>query len=154
MMLKTVLVFVSLFAIQEIPFKPLDDFELKLDYKFKERPPAERHDYDAPNFEIKKAPTGPLPYLKTELVFARLQEGEQRVRIVNSNDVQVLNKKISAGETIKIDWGFTEDVKDRIVAHQYTVTFLNGDKKPLSRILLTLEEDGTLIVNDTKRGKL
>lgn len=151
---KIALLLIALVASQEIPFKPLEDFEVKLDYKFKDRPPVERHDYDAPNFDVKKAATGPLPYLKTEIVMARMAEGEERARIVSSTNITVFNKKISEGDILKIDWGFTEDVKDRIVAHQYTVTFMDGDKKPLSKILLTIEEDGTLIVNNTKRGKL
>jgi len=33
------------------------------------------------------------------------------------------------------------------------VLFLNADKKPVSRIFMTIQEDGTFFVNEEKRGK-
>ncbi|MBK7650493.1 MAG: hypothetical protein IPJ20_06715 [Flammeovirgaceae bacterium] len=54
---------------------------------------------------------------------------------------------------IKIDWGFSEDIKDGMVTPEYTVLFINKDKKNVSRIYMLIQEDGTFLVNDEKRGK-
>lgn len=138
---------------QEIPLKSTDEFEVKLDYKLKDRPQADKPAYEAPNSNTPKA-TGPLPYLKTDIILKSIQPDEIRLRVLNAKGATVANRKLSPNEVIKIDWGFTEDVKDRIVSHQYTIQFLNSGKKPVSQIILIIEEDGTLVVNNSKRGKL
>lgn len=157
LMKSVLLVFVTLslcFLNQEVPFKPSDEFEVKLDYKFKERPPVEKPDYQAPTTSIAQKASGPLPYLRTDIILKVQAAEEIRLRVINSDGITVANRKISSNEVIKIDWGFTEDVKDRISSHQYTIQFLNSDKKPVSQIVLIMEEDGTLLVNNSKRGKL
>ena len=151
------LVFVTLglcFLNQEVPFKPSDEFEMRLDYKFKERPQADKPAYEAPNSNNPSKAIGPLPYLRTDIILRSKKTDEIRLRVLNANGMTVVNRMLSSNEVIKIDWGFTEDVKDRISSHQYTIQFLNSDKKPVSQIVLIMEEDGTLLVNNSKRGKL
>lgn len=138
---------------QEVPFKSIDDFEVVLDYKFRERPPADKPAYQAPGTGVKTS-TGPLPYLKTDIKINVLHPAVRRYKIVNSAGANITTKKISSADVITIDWGFTEDVKDRLVAYEYTIQFLDDDKKMIERIQLTMEEDGTFIVNTEKRGKL
>jgi hypothetical protein len=135
------------------PFKPDAEFEFRLDYTFKERGPAEKSDYDADS-ERKPASSGPLPYLKTELKLLKLNTNEVRIKVLNHKGTTVVNRKISSNLIIKIDWGFSDDVKDHIVSNRYTVLLMNDDKKIHSRIVLNADADGSFFVNGQKRGRL
>jgi len=50
--------------------------------------------------------------------------------------------------------GYTDDIKGRVTEHEYTVYFLSKDKKPVSRIVIYFQEDGTFLVNGEKRGRV
>jgi hypothetical protein len=54
---------------------------------------------------------------------------------------------------LPLDIGYTDDVKDRLVASQYTITFLGEEKNQISRIVIFIDKDGTFFVNDEIRGK-
>lgn len=155
MTIKTFLILLCqwIYPQEEVPYKSIDDFEVVLDYKFRERPPVDKPAYQAPGTGVKTS-TGPLPYLKTDIKIKNLHPAVRKYKIVNSAGANISTKKISSADVITIDWGFTEDVKDRLVAYEYTIQFLDDDKMPVERIQLTMEEDGTFIVNTEKRGKL
>ena len=55
---------------------------------------------------------------------------------------------------LKLDLGFTDDIKDRVGAYEYTVFFLNEDKDQVSKIVIYFEKDGTYLVNGETRGKI
>ncbi len=55
---------------------------------------------------------------------------------------------------VKLDLGYTDDIKDRVSAYEYVAYFLSDDKKPLSRVVLFFDKDGTYYVNGEKRGRL
>jgi hypothetical protein len=148
------LVSFSSLAQDEVPFKPDSEFDFKLDYSFKERLAQEKSDYEAYDPDKKQKSTGPLPYLKTELKLLALTTNEVRVKVINNMGVTVLNRKAAVGTIIKIDWGFSDDVKDQITSHSYTVLLMNNNKKILSRITLHADSDGTFLVNGQKRGRL
>jgi hypothetical protein len=135
---------------QEIPFKPKDQFEISLDFKFKTR-------YVNPSvyeYETSTNSSALLPYLYLNVNVLKLGEGEIRVRIENNRGDLVFNKKAEAGMIANLDLGYTDDIKDRVSAHQYEVNFISKDKKRLSRIVIAFEKDGTYLVNGEKRGKL
>jgi hypothetical protein len=142
------------YAQQTEPYKPDAEFDFKLDYSFKERMLPEKSDYEAPGSDRRPNSTGPLPYLKTELRLLKLGADEVRVKVINHKGTTVVNRKASTDTIIKIDWGFSDDVKDQIASHSYTVLILNNDKKVLSRITLYADPDGTFLVNGQKRGRL
>ncbi|MBX2917040.1 MAG: hypothetical protein KF856_17350 [Cyclobacteriaceae bacterium] len=148
------LVGLSARAQEEAPFKPETDFEFKLDYSFKERLVQERADYEAYDPDKKVKSSGPLPYLKTELKLLTLAANEVRVKIINNKGTTVLNRKATVGTILKIDWGFSDDVKDQVTSHSYTVLLMSDDKKIQSRITLHADSDGTFLVNGHKRGRL
>lgn len=140
----------------EPPFKPSGEFELKIDYIFKERPPVDRQVVildDESNDKASKSNAGQLPYLKIQLKVLSVTGQEQRMRITDTFGRIVYNKKVEAGSIVKLDWGFAEDIKYRIASHEYSVQFLDADKKPVSRIYMFIEEDGTFLVNEERRGK-
>jgi hypothetical protein len=153
------LVLIALFWIwQEVPFKPKEQFEIKLNYQFKQRPENEgsvsstihlsetKKDYD------RRMKTGPLPFLTLNINMLQLP-GETRVRITNNHNRSEVNKKVKEGMILPLELGFTDDVKDRVSPHLYILSFLSDDRKEVSRIVINVEEDGTFLVNNEKRGK-
>jgi hypothetical protein len=150
------LALIALILFQDLPYKPKEEFEIKLDYKFRQRPNAElsstvnlnetRAEYD------KRTSSDLLPYLILNVGLLKLNN-ETRIRITNNFDQKSTSKKIAEGTVLPIDLGFTADVKDRTTAHQYTITFLSPEKSETSRIIIHVDEDGSFLVNGEKRGR-
>ena len=149
-------IFSIFFLLQEIPLKPKEEFEIKLDYQFRD-PPAKSTStiYVAETVAENQRRTSHtrLPYLILNINLLKLSDEEVRARVTNNFSQSGPAKKISKGKVIPIDVGFTDDVKDRVTPHEYRVTFLSDDKKELSQIIILIEEDGTFLVNGDKRGK-
>lgn len=135
---------------EEVPYKPAEDFRLGLDYNFKTRPTEQVSDYDR---EKKVTTGGPLPYLILDCKILKLADGEVKVKIVRGSREVISTRNIKVGTSINLDMGFTEDMKDRVTPHEYTLYFLNDKKKQLSRIHLFIGEEGDFLVNGTTRGK-
>ncbi|HNT51251.1 MAG TPA: hypothetical protein PLM56_17385 [Cyclobacteriaceae bacterium] len=152
--LPAILAGIVVMAQETEPYKPDNEFEFKFDYSFKERLRPEKSDYEAPDPGKKTVTTGPLPYLKTEVKVLRLGTGEVRLKVLNHKGTTVINRKASTDFVVKIDWGYSDDVKDQIVSHKYSVLFLNEEKEILSRIILEANPDGTFFVNGQKKGRL
>ncbi len=134
---------------QEVPFKPANEFEIVLDYKFRERAAAPSR----PDFEVKRPPSGPLPYLVVYLRIINQHKQEQRIRITDSNGKMVINRKATTDTRYKLDMGYTEDIKEQLVPHAYTILFLTDEKELISQIKIIIEPDGTFKVNGESRGK-
>lgn len=150
------LILFLLFVQSEVPYKPSNEFELKMDFSIQERSRADPYtlSYDQSKEDrAHKDKGGSLPYLKIKLKVLTISNNEVRIKATDSNRNLISNKKITAGTEVIINWGFTEDIKDKIVSNEFTVLFLNADKKPVSRIFMTIQEDGTFFVNEEKRGK-
>lgn len=137
----------------QTPFKPNEEFELKLDLQFKPRPQADANTIDLERRKLPKAGM-PAPYLFLNLKVLKVIPEELRVKVVKNNTSTLLMRKFDPKLIIKLDLGFTDDIKDRVAAYQYCVTFLSKDKEPLSRIEIFFETDGTYLVNGEKRGRL
>lgn len=148
----SILLFVALAWQEVVPYKPSDEFEVTIDYKFQDRPPIESKDYQVSNDE-KNRKSGPLPYLKLQLTFLKLSSDEIKVKIVNSNGRMVYNRKATEGTIITLDVGFTDDVKDRVAPHEFTALLYSDARKFTSRIHFMIMEDGTFMINDEKKGK-
>jgi hypothetical protein len=146
-----------LFSPEEVPYKATEDFEIKLQFEFKERvrPDASRVDLNqtAKDYERSHG-SGPLPYLYLNVRLLKLYPEEVKMRVVKNGDKVVLNKKFDLSTLVKLDLGFTDDIKDRVSAYEYTILFLNENKEPASRIVIYFHEDGTYLVNGQVRGKL
>lgn len=143
----------SSFHLQQVPYKPSEEFELKIDYIFKDRPSVDRQTVNFDASDNQKNAGGAMPYLKIELKVLTISEDEVRVRIINSEGSLVLNRKTTPDMLIKLDWGYTEDIKDKLTTHEFMVYFNDEKKKSVSKVVLTILEDGTFMVNEEKRGK-
>ncbi len=140
----------------QIPYKPSEEFELKVNYIFKDRPAIDRQkvEYEqATDDKVRKAISGPMPYLLIELKVLAVTDKEVRIRVINSDGDLVFNRKAIMGTVIKLDWGYTEDIKEKITTNEFTVFFNDQNKKSVSKIMLTILDDGIFMVNEEKRGK-
>jgi len=149
------LIFASLFSQQEVPYKPAEEYEVIIDYKFQERPPVNRlkADFEVSVEDRKKVTAGPLPYLKIQIKLLKLSEDEIKVKVVNKSGSVLLNRKATLDTVIKLDVGFIDDVKDGVSSNQYTITLYSDSKNPISQIHMNIMEDGTFMVNNAKKGK-
>jgi hypothetical protein len=144
-------------AQDSVPFKANTEFEVKLEFIFKHRPSPDNNSVSLDETRkeyLKKRQTGPLPYLFLNVNILTLAEGESRVRVVNNLDRTMVNKPADKARTLRLELGYTDDIKDRVAAYEYVVYLVSADKKNLSRIVILFEEDGTYFVNGEKRGKI
>ena len=147
--------FVAFVFLQEVPLKPKEEFEIKLDYSFKPRPTTDHNtvNLDDPQKAFQKANTGVLPYLALEIKLLSLREEKMRMRISTNRGDRPVFKKVSVNSLIQLDLGFTDDMIDRVTSHEYTLTFFGADKTGVDRIVIAIGEDGSFVVNNEKRGK-
>ena len=150
------LLFVVIFFLQEVPLKPKEEFEIKLDYQFKARPHGDHNTVRlgaTPKGYDGSTGGGVLPYLILNIKLLQLAEEKMRMHIATNLNDRLSNRKVSANTLVELDLGFTDDMIDRVKAHEYVLTFINADKIPVDRILIRVEEDGSFLVNGEKRGK-
>lgn len=151
------LLLLSLFFLfqNQLPYKPKEEFEVKLDYQFKQRPSGDNSsihlDETRKDFE-RRTSSATLPYLILNIKMLSAAQGK-KVRITSNLTSNVGTKKIQDGTIIPLDLGFTDDVKDRVTAHEYTLTFVSAERKDLNRIIILVEENGNFMVNGETRGR-
>jgi hypothetical protein len=134
---------------QEIPLKSTDEFELKLDFQFKQKPVNE-----GPTFEAVKSERGPLPFLAAELVVLNVLEDEMRVKVVDHLGQTIAAKNLSKNNTVRFDLGYRDDLKDQVSSHQYFIHFYAKGRDIKRRIIILFDKDGTYYVNHEKRGRI
>lgn len=141
---------------QDLPLKPKEEFEIKLNYQFKNRPTPDLSSVrldETREERDRRVSTAPLPFLILNIKMLKLSQDEVKVRISNNLTNRVITKKVEAGTIIPLEIGFTDDAKDRVTPNQYFVTTLSPRKTETNRIEILIEEDGTFLVNGEKRGK-
>src|SRR5690606_8043364 len=139
---------------QGVPLKPKEEFEITLEYSFKHRPPVERKtSLSGALRDRRHGGTSLLPYVVLNLKLLALEQPRMRMLVSTNLDQRAMYKKVNVQETVELRLGFTDDLIDRVGPHQYTVTFQTLDRKPVSKILIKVEEDGSFLVNGEKRGR-
>jgi len=140
-----------------VPYKSKEEFEVFIDYQFKNRSATDALTVDfsetKEDQDKKRYGAGVRPYLILNMKIIKLSTEEIKVRATNTEGRTVYNKKVSEGDMVKFDMGFTDDIKDRVGPYAVTVIFSSKEKKETSRIYLYVHEDGTFLVNDEIRGK-
>jgi len=132
-----------------VPLKPGNEFEFKLEYGFRTKPPVDKPAGSSgePQF------AGPqLPYVEIRITPTRLSKDEEKVKVTNTLGHRIYSRKAKVGNEILIDMGFTDDLKDHISVYSFDIVFFSK-KGDTSRIRLFVEEDGTLLINGEKQGK-
>ena len=150
--------FLILFLIhiqEEIPFKPKEDFEVKFDLKFKQRERDTKIVVVETHAENeKRTNTSPLPYLKLLVIVKQVQPEEIKMKVIKDDKNSIMSKKTEQGMEIKLDVGFTDDVKARVSGYKHVIQFLSAEKSVLSKIVIEFDKDGNYFVNGEKRGKV
>lgn len=134
----------------DIPFKAKDEFEVNLDFKFRTRVKESSEVYTS----TASSTSGPLPYLTISMKVLKVAPGETKIRVINSKGQVLYTRKAAEGTVVNLDMGYTDDIKGRVTEHEYTLVFISQDKKPLSRIVIHFQEDGSYFINEEKRGKV
>ena len=147
------------FILQEdqTPFKPREEFEIKLDFEFRDRPVGSANSIELSQsqreYERSRA-AGPLPYLYLNVKVLKPSPEEVRIRVVENGTRIALNKKFDMNTVLRLDMGYTDDIKDRVKAYEYTIYYMTADKEPVSKVVIYFDEEGTYFVNSEKRGKI
>jgi hypothetical protein len=84
----------------------------------------------------------------------KIPNNEVKSKIIRDNQTVVYNKKIAEGSIIKLEVGFTDDIKDQIKGYRHEIQFLSADKSIQSRILIEFDKEGNYFVNGEKRGRV
>lgn len=145
-----------LFAVaQDVPFKNSSEFEIKLDYEFKQRPGPDHNTVllGAANRNRQTSTHAVLPYLVLRVNLLKLPHEKTRMKITTNLEPRPVVKRVSVNSPIELDLGFTADMIDRITAHEYTLTFLDESKTPVNKIVIAVQEDRSFLVNGEKRGQ-
>jgi hypothetical protein len=148
--------FFLFFPIQDgLPYKPKEEFEVKLNYEFRQRslPTNYTADYSEGRTDRDKKSSDLLPYLILKIKLLKLPNDEVKVKGTHSDKSIFLNKKVQEGDTFTLDLGFTDDLKDYVTPHEYDLVLLNKEKKEINHIHLFVKEDGTFTINGEVRGK-
>ena len=151
------LLFASVVYQDTIPYKASEEFELKLNFQFKDRPRSDPNklELDQTTREYERAHSaGQLPYLFLDFRVLKQQPQEIRVRVLQNNSKVVHNKKVDTSQIVKLELGFTDDIKDHVGPYEYTILLMDEDKRPVSRIVINFKTDGTYLVNGQMRGKI
>ena len=152
-MINIAVIVACLIASTPVPYKPANEFTIKLDYTFKQRP---THDhitlkYDQPTAS---SPNGAiLPYLVVNISIDSLNQGETRVKISNNKMGAASVKRARTGMVVSVHIGFTDDAKDGVTANEFTLLFLDAEKSEVNKIVIKIDEEGNFFVNEEKRGK-
>src|SRR4051812_27105060 len=111
------IILVSTFLLQDLPYKPNEEFNIKLDYKFKQRPTVNVNtvNFSETNKEHEqRTSSAQLPFLILNVNLLKVEKEHVKLTIVNNLNKKVVSRKIKEGLIIPIEIGFTDDVKDRV----------------------------------------
>lgn len=142
---------------QDIPYKPEQEYTIRLDLKFLSRASANttqvkmsesREEY------LRRTNTTQLPHLTLYLTITETNQGEVRMKILRDGATYVNNRKIELGKEFKLEVGFTDDAKDKVSGYNHTIYFLDAAKKQVNKIVIAIEENGDYQINGEKRGRL
>lgn len=142
---------------QDVPFKSDDEFVIRLDLKFKSRVISNANRVVvAETFaeHEKRTSTEQLPFLTLFVTITENSQGEARYKILKDGKVAVSNKKIEVGKEFKLEIGFTDDAKDKVSGYEHVIYLLSADKKEISKIVITIQDNGDYFVNGQKRGRV
>ena len=136
----------------KVPYMEMDNFQFELIYTLKNKPQPENKNYLDGNGAIFK--TEPLPHVRIKILLDSIPISYSRYKIYTSKEVQVKGRKIKGIELIDLEIGFTADIKERMVAHSYTIFFYDNEKNRVSKIVIDFSEKGDFFINDQLMGKI
>lgn len=131
---------------QQPPYKAVSEFEANIDLSFRDKPTK---DIDTFIYsDQKKEPNGPTAYLIIQFKLL-VSNSEFRIRMIQGEKSS--SSKIKVGEVKKIEMGFVDALKEN--ESQLQLILLDDKKNEISQILISIEKDGTFLMNGEKRGQ-
>ncbi|NOS93838.1 MAG: hypothetical protein HOP30_18125 [Cyclobacteriaceae bacterium] len=132
---------------QQLPYKANSEYEAKIDLSFREKP--KQDNTNTFNFSVeKKRPVGPVAYLTIHFKML-ISNGEVKIKMIQGEKSRT--EKIKVDEVKKLEMGFIDELK--LEGTQLQLVFLNDKKTAISQILISIEKDGTFLMNGERRGK-
>lgn len=147
-----------LFAQDSVPLKPKEEFEIKFELSVKQRPYSDntrtlRYGETISEHERRNS-VELLPYLKLNVKITTAHPSEVKLKVFKDDGNSAFSKKVESGLEFKLDLGFTDDIKDRIVGYKYVIRFYTPEKKEFTKIVIEFDTEGYYFVNGEKRGKI
>ena len=136
---------------QEIPLKSRDEFALKLDFKFKQRPANEHAKQTGENLLTSSTP---LPFLTAEILITKILQDEVRMKVIDHLDHVIATKSLDKSPMLRFDLGFTDDLKDQVSPSKYFIHLYSKERQISRSVVILFDKDGTYYVNGEKLGKL
>src|SRR5258707_664721 len=143
-----------LFFQGEIPFKNSEEFLVKIDLKFKQKPAHFDQNTYSNNGERVDRPKGELvAYLEVNISQLKILDDEVRIHAVSSKGTSLMKKKTSPVPEMQFAMGYVDDLKSGSVNNEIIIYFLSPEKKELRKIVCAILSDGTFEVNGKWHGK-
>ena len=131
---------------QQLPFKASAEYEAKVDLSFKHKPGQNIDTFTYT--DEKKKTDGPVAYLVIHFKLL-VSNNEVKLRIIQGANSKL--EKIKTGEVKKIEMGFVDDLKEAGTPLQ--LVLLDDKKNAISQILISIDKDGTFLMNGEKQGQ-
>ncbi|HEY5823758.1 MAG TPA: hypothetical protein VIT44_05310 [Cyclobacteriaceae bacterium] len=150
-MMINVLLFLLLIVSQnEVPYKPQEEFDLKLHYDFRPKDEVVKGPTDFTMMGMNDQKNAPLSFITLTVKWIKLPNNETKLKVID-NKGTVTGKKIKEGAMYTLPIGFAEDVKSGAKANEYNLVLMDSDKKEINRIHLVLKNNGGIIVNGEEK---
>ncbi len=138
---------------EDVPLRADEDFLVQLDLKIKQKTIPNVEDRNLLKINPNIANTDHLPFITLLISLKNVKTEEVKTKIINESGNLINTKKIST-EPVEVVIGFTADVVAGISSSKFTVLILNKKKKPLNKIYINIEKDGSYYINGKLNGKL
>lgn len=138
----------------DVPFKNSDEFQVKVDLKFKQRPSSfGANTYSNSGERLDQNRVDLASFLVIDISQLKILEEEVKISVVDSKGKSLLKKKTAPVPELHLEMGFVDDLKKGEAANEIVVYFLSSDKKELRKIVCTIKPDGDFLVNGKWHGK-
>jgi len=135
-----------------VPYLSSDDFDFELDYNFKTKP-SNMKDVAYSQKDLNPS-TDNLPYVKMKILLKNTSSDHYRYKVITNKRETKVNRKVKGNDDFVIEMGFSDDIKDRVHAHQFSVFIYNKNKDPLSKIVIEFSANGDMFINEKLMGKI
>lgn len=142
------------FFLQDVPFKPDNEFDIQLNFVMRNEP----QDYSKGTQQIdqrmdNRADTK-LPALVATIRLLKVQPSEARVIVQNQFSHVLFNRKIKGPMSFDIDMGYIADIQDGTSSRTFDIQLLDDKHNPVSHIAIEFRDGKDFYVNNEQRGAI
>jgi hypothetical protein len=142
------LIFFSMVAYsQEAVYKLSSEYEIKIDISFRGSDFSSSSTLDFS--KSKSQNSGSASYLS---IYFKLTVSNDETRLKIEQNGKIRSRKVKVNVQEKIEMGFTDALKTEDKP-QLVLHLLNEQKAEVSKIIVTIDPDGTFLINGERRGK-